>query len=206
MRRWFLVGLVLLIASPAAAGVPSPANSTVPCIIMCPQGDIPLEIVVRDLANNPLANVYVRVDFCEDHLVTPGSASIQDGPPFAFCCDFSCGAAGYTDANGRFVFALTGGGASALVPTCGIVADGVSLGGRISYSPDQNGDLVVDVADVALATALLGTSNPNMDLDCDGGLVDADDLAALSLHQGHMCHCPVPTRRNSWGQMKTLYR
>jgi hypothetical protein len=64
----------------------------------------------------------------------------------------------------------------------------------------------VDASDLAIGTALLGTSDVTMDLDCDGGLVDADDLAMLSLHQGHLCHCPVPTRRNSWGQMKTLYR
>src|SRR5262249_37633042 len=138
-----------------------------------------------------IANSYVEVVFCADH-AWAGAASI---PPFALCCDNPCGEAGYTDAQGRFTVALQGGGASPNPTTVLIRADGVVLADRASTSPDQNADLLVDATDLAIGTALLGTGDPTMDLDCDGGLVDADDLAVISLHQGHLCHCPVPTRR-----------
>ena len=202
MRRWFLVGFALFLASPAAAAVPSAANSTVPCIVMCPQGDIPLQITVRDFASNPVVNSHVEVVFCADG----APVSAESVPPFLLCCDNPCGEGGFTDAQGHFNFTLQGGGASANPTTVVIRADGVLLANRSSTSPDQNADLLVDATDLAIGTGLLGTGDVTMDLDCDGGLVDADDLAVISLHEGHVCHCPVPARRNSWGQMKTLYR
>jgi hypothetical protein len=33
-----------------------------------------------------------------------------------------------------------------------------------------------------------------LDLYCDGGAVDQDDLTVLTSHLGHACNCPVPAR------------
>ena len=57
---------VVLLAGPppAAAGVPSAANSELPsCLVLCPFGDLPFSVVVRDLANNPIINGPVVLDF-----------------------------------------------------------------------------------------------------------------------------------------------
>src|SRR6266851_2104172 len=48
----------------AAAGVVDPGLSTLPpCMALCPMGDMPFTVVTRDLANNPLAGIFVTLDF-----------------------------------------------------------------------------------------------------------------------------------------------
>lgn len=98
------VGLVLLVgaASAAAQGVPSPANSTLPPMIALvgstngvPAALGAFEVVVRDLANNPVPGAAVIVDlslaydlhFCVDPLdpgVTAGFATEYSGMRFGF--------------------------------------------------------------------------------------------------------------------------
>src|SRR5262249_49453257 len=55
---------LLVFATAAHAGVPSAANSTLPaCMALCPLGDMPFSVTVRDLANNPLNGASVVIDF-----------------------------------------------------------------------------------------------------------------------------------------------
>ena len=57
--------LALVLAGPAAAQIPSPRNSTVPnCIVVCPAGDLPVSVTVRDINNLPLVGVIVDLKFC----------------------------------------------------------------------------------------------------------------------------------------------
>ena len=58
----------------AHAGVPSPPNSTFPpCLVTCPLGDLYVEVIVRDIANNPLTGASVTFVFsdCPDAFLCP---------------------------------------------------------------------------------------------------------------------------------------
>lgn len=70
-------------------------------------------------------------------------------------------------------------------------------------SPDQNGDLRVDLVDVGIASAKLGSSDPTADFDHDGD-VDGADLAILNAHLGHVDYSRQPTSmaRQTWGGVK----
>src|SRR5689334_20762333 len=57
--------LALLPPLSASAAVPSPANSQVdPCLVLCPAGDFTFHVVVRDIANVPVAGASVVVNLC----------------------------------------------------------------------------------------------------------------------------------------------
>ncbi len=78
--------------------------------------------------------------------------------------------------------------------------EGLVLATRTTVvSPDQNGDLRVDLADFALANAKLGTGDPTADFDYDGE-VDEADLATLRSHLGHVDYSgqPTPGARTTW--------
>jgi len=203
MCRAVLLCLVLLGPATSFAGVPSPSNSTVPCFLACPGGDLSIVITVRDLAGNPVAGSAVAVEFCQDG--SPALATPDFRYTFAFCCQPGCGAVVFTAADGRATFQFPAGGVSDNPATANIRADGVLLGTRSIASPDQNGDGAVDAADLAIATALLGLPEPSADLDCDS-VVDPDDLALLASHDGHHCDCPVPAHGTTWGSVKVRYR
>jgi hypothetical protein len=76
---------------------------------------------------------------------------------------------------------------------------------NISYHPSVN-----PILDLLGNLGLLPNSNvvadPRMDLDCDGAMQDADDLAILQAHVGHACGGPTSPHKSSWGRVKVLYR
>jgi hypothetical protein len=204
MARFVL--LLVLVASSlgsvasASASVPSPTTSTLPdCLVACPGGDMTFTIVVRDFAANPIANSTVTID-------------LSNCPAFNVCPHCTDGyvydpvtrtVRKLTNAAGAVSFSICGGGACDIqVP---VFADGVFIGSRSLAVTDQNGDFVVDAADVGIANAKVGGAFPSADLDCDGD-VDADDVAIVQSHAGHLCVDPTPTRSSSWGTMKTIYR
>src|SRR5262245_7766156 len=177
---------------PASAGVPSPPNSFVdPCFIVCPNGDFPFHVVVRDVANVPLAGVVVLIDLCP-----------CVGPSFNLCPGISCQITAVTDSSGAVLFRIKAGGTCPL--PVNIRANGVLLAGRFIASPDQNGDLIVDAVDAAILGAKIGSSDPSGDLDCDGS-VTPNDMSVRALHSQHSCQV-VPTEAQSWGRMKSIYR
>lgn len=196
MSRVLLVlsALLLSCAAVASAQVPSPTQSTVdPCLIICPRGDFAFHVTVRDIAGAPISGSSVSVDFC------PVSPTIHLCPPLVVCT-----LQGVTGPSGQVAFAIAGGGVTST--NVSVTADGVVLAQLPVASPDQNGDLVVSATDVGIASGWIGMVNRTVDLDCDQGTVDAQDVAVVQAHLGHACDSPTSTDRSSWGQLKTMYR
>lgn len=205
-----LVGTVIAItaATMSVAAVPSPANSTLPlCMALCPLGDMPFTVVVRDLAANPIAGSTVVLDFS----ACPGAFLChQPGgtpPPYVL------------DPTARTIRAVTGAGGSVTIPahvggtgppgSVHVFADGVLLKNYALASPDQNGNgvcvSIVDTDDAIFATKL-GTSDPTADFDCDGD-VDALDQQIFFNHHSQFCDGFVdPARQSTWGSVKLHYR
>jgi hypothetical protein len=184
--------LALLSAPSANANVPSPPNSQVdPCLVICPAGDFTFHVVVRDIANVPIAGATVVINLCNC--------------PSVHLCSGPCDVLVSTDAAGNASFQIKGGG---LCPggTASVTADGVLLATRTVASPDQDGDLSVTSADIAIISGkLLLPYDPGADLNCDG-LVNSTDVAIATSHSDHNCQGIVPTEGQSWGKVKAIYR
>jgi hypothetical protein len=200
--------LMMLGTGPAAAAVPSVANSTVPpCLVACPFGDIPFDVVVRDLANNPVANSSVVIDFSECPAAFICTAPGSQPDPYTVNLPARTIQL-FSNASGLAHFPLrVGGGCGA--NTVRVFADGVLLGQRALASPDQDGDGFTSNIlnnDFAIFTAKLGTSDPTADLDCDSD-VDADDQQIFFTHASKTCQGFVDAaHRSSWGHVKSHYR
>jgi hypothetical protein len=201
MRRLlFLLTLAALAAMPAmsSAGVPDPFRSIVdPCLTICPLGDIPFTVRVRDIAGNPIINSFVELNLCDATNVRycPSGSS-------------SCSRTMLTDVSGTATFVLEAGGISSGSQLASIRADGVLLAYRPVASPDQNGDLWVNGTDQGILTAKLGAVDPTGMIACDvsTNVVTQADLDAQLLHMGHACGAPVPVNPQSWGDLKIIYR
>ena len=192
----------------AQGGVPSAANSTVtPCLVACPLGDITFSVVVRDIANNPLAGASVVLDFssCPEAFIctTPGMTP----DPYTVFPESRL-IRMFTDALGSTNFPLRVGGLCALA-TVSVFANGTLLATRGLASPDQDGNgVVVSVIgnDDPLYLPKVGTNDPTADFDCDGD-VDPDDTFIFYAHHSHACEGFVdPARRSTWGRVKSFYR
>jgi hypothetical protein len=193
------VAITLMSTSPARSAVPSPANSTHdPCFVACPLGDITYHVIVRDLANNPVAGSNVVLDFSQCgfvHCQNPGPGIIANDA--AHTMSTTANAAGVAS------FPLKMGGCC---PAVRILADGVVLAGVSMSSPDQDANLTVNGTDASILTGLMSMPYSVCgDLNCDG-IVNVNDLAVLTAHNGHGCLGVVPTRLRSWGAVKTIYR
>jgi len=210
-RRLPLLVLPLVLAlapTPAAAGVPSPANSTVPpCLVACPIGDLAFDVVVRDLANNPVVNSTVVLDFSR----CPGAflCTVPGMSPDPYLVDTGTRTLRRTtDATGLAHFPLRVGGVGAIGEVW-VLADGVVLAQRGLASPDQDGNGFVSwylLGDYTAFASKLGTPDPTGDFDCNG-IVDAADEAAFFQHDAHACEGIVDgTRRVNWGRLKAHYR
>lgn len=199
------LAIITLFASPGFAQVvpvPSPANSTVPsCISVCPAGDRPaFTVIVRDFSGLTLSNSAVYLDACgcaNSHFcpLMPGDDYYVPGP--------MCQPAKITNALGRASFTPRLGGACS--GPFRVLADGVILKNPVLASIDQNGDLMVTAADVAIHAAKIGTSDLTGDFDCNG-VVDQLDEEMLQEHMGHTCDASTGIRGIPWGALKVIYR
>ncbi len=197
---------VMLFAVPARAGVPSSANSSLPaCMALCPFGDAPFSVVVRDIANNPVAGSSVVLDFSScpgAYLCTIG------GEPDAIVDLPSRTVRGITNVSGNATLHAHVGGTGP-AGSVRVFADGVLLQSYALASPDQDGDgFVVSIIgpDDAIFAAKLGTTNPTADFDCSG-LVDFMDEQFFYAHHSQSCNSYVdPVRRSTWGAVKLHYR
>jgi hypothetical protein len=192
-------------ASSALAGVPSPANSTIPaCLATTPGGNILSTIIVRDFSSNPVANSLVVIDYsqcagfapCAQGGIGPGDGYILD--PINKTIRMFSGPQGQAPFHLR-----AGGGCSS--NGIRIYADGVLLGSVHAASADQNGDLSVDAADIAVVHAKIGTADLSGDLDCNGA-VNATDEGIVTGYVGVNCLDPTDTVPRSWGSIKLIYR
>jgi hypothetical protein len=171
------------LAGSAVAGIADPQASTLdPSLVACPAGDMVFTVITRHIDMVPWAEGPVTLRFCDCagfHLEPRAALYTIDGD--------GCSISEVPDGNGVSRFPVVGGG------TCGdlvrIDAGGVPLGYRPVASPDQDGDLVVTNADLALIQSKLGTNDPTADFDGDGAVTAAD----LTIAQAHLGHSAAAT-------------
>jgi hypothetical protein len=206
----FVATTLLLVAGVASAGIIDPCNSpatfngTLPaCLFVCPQGDtdsfavqgFTLSFIINDLGGAPIPDIpgtdFYMID-CDpvlDLTLCAGSAS----------------SAADSATNGNGQTTMSNGSMSA-----GGCADGISVvvQGFILQdpndncndycwdvkvrSPDINGDLVVNLVDLALFAACFPPQpyDPCCDFDCNA-TVNLQDLARFAFHfgpPGHQCN------------------
>lgn len=204
--RLVLLGAIVTCAlvfspRPAVAGFPITSESYVdPCIVVCPAGDSIFTVFAR--RGGTWSGDPVWIDFCS----CPGLhlAPLSGGEPYAIYDNCNV-VRSNLEYNGLAEFPLKAGGVcsganitiSLFVPT-NFVRTSVA-------SPDQDGDLFVDAADLAIIEGKLGTSDPTADLNCDG-LVNSTDMAIATAHLGHHSEVVTPTSRATWGRLKMTYR
>lgn len=197
---------LLALATPAHGAVPSAATSTVPsCMALCPFGDLPFTVVVRDIASNPVTASMVVLDLSGCPLANLCISVPQPG----LIVDLGARTIrGFTDASGSITFAAHVGGTGP-AGSVRLFADGVLLRSYALASPDQDGNGIVGTTlgtDGPLFSARLGTSDARADFDCSG-IVDGADQTIFFQHQSQACGGFVdPARRSSWGVVKLHYR
>jgi hypothetical protein len=188
LRKAAMTACGLAVAATAFAGVPSPGNSTIPGrinLVGTDVGGVPdaaasgatVTVTVRDLANNPIANSTVVLDFANCTVDT----RFGDVQPFAGLTT-NCGAKtvrAFTDVAGQATFVVVGGGfgtPAAHAVGCGrVFADGVQLGTLNVGFYDMNGVAGVGGADLALwASDFGGGGTDRTDYDNSGATGGAD--------------------------------
>jgi hypothetical protein len=181
---------VLFGAAVAYAGVPSPLNSTIPARINLVGFDAGsstadtapafalVSVTVRDLANNPIPNSSVIIDFAGDVSdLRIGDTVDQYYPGVTSNCS-SHGVHIVSDGSGVASLAVIGGGKPGAAHSMGgkVYADGVLLGSIAVGMYDEDGAGGVSIADLSIwATDFFGGSNPERsDFDNASGVTIAD--------------------------------
>lgn len=184
----------VMFAAVAFAGVPSPGNSTIPLRINLVGHDIStgqpdgaqlfsaVTVTVRDLANNPIGNSSVVIDFSG----CVSDTRIGDVQPLAGLtanCSTK-GVSALTDVAGLVTFTIEGGGtagAPAHAFAAGkVYADGVLLGNINVGLFDLNGVTGVDGLDLSLFGADLFSVGEEDRTDYDNSsVVDGLDLSVF---------------------------
>jgi hypothetical protein len=194
------LGILPALALPARADLPSPANTIVPpgiALVGTSAGVVDPNgrtiIVVRDAANEPLANATVSLEFAgcaADPARDLFLATSQPFPGVQYDCATNRALA-VTDANGRVEFRLVGAahavrGITGITQPCVVVrVDGVVVnnGNPIRLSAfDQDGGGGVTAADVSLFMDRLFRSPAGYSTRADfngDGLCNSADLALI---------------------------
>lgn len=153
----------------ALAQCGSPAMSSIPTAFpVCPSGDLPMRVIIRDTGGNP----------CPGEPIT----MVING------C--SCGPTTYTsltNASGVATFSPSMGGFCSM-PLLAIFLGGSGLvlgSANLVNSPDMNGDCSVNLTDIgmfaqAYATGLVAPIDFNLD-----GIVNLADIVLMAGHIGH---------------------
>ena len=196
LRKAALTACGLAVAATAFAGVPSPGNSSMSasCIrlvnkdaggVAAPNGAF--TVTVRDLANNPIANSTVVLDF--NNCAVPADIRVQNGGQPAGLVQ-NCAAHTVrlsSNASGQVTFIVVGGaqnagnGPGATAACARVIADGVNLGSVAVAAFDGNGAGGLSPGDIgALVGDLFGSFKSRSDLDCSGALSPADIGALVS--------------------------
>jgi flagellar hook capping protein FlgD len=182
MKRFVILGLIaaLPLAGPSRAGTPLPTPSQVDsCIVTCPAGDSIFTVVVHQWNGQPVVggDVVLDFEFCPNiHLASSNPPGLYEVEPTVVLS--------FTNALGQVDIPLAAGGACANLIR--VYCSGQLLRSRPVASFDQDGDLAVTVADLALVDAKIGTSDRTADYNCDGAVTAADyDIAVAHLGHAH---------------------
>jgi len=181
--------IVTLIPAPVqATGVPSPANSTTPaCVTLVgsdgnltasPVGEF--SVIFRDLANNPVPNLLIDVDFS----LVPELFIAAHQPDPALLVDCAGKKVSKrTDVNGRADFCIVGASTDAFPPStllggCRIYAGGTLIASPTASAFDLDGRDGVGAGDLFefLNDFVTGLNYGRSDFDCSGS-IGAGDLA-----------------------------
>jgi hypothetical protein len=179
-------------AAVAFAGVPSPANSTIPARINLVGYEVgsgladgaaagaTVTVTVRDLANNPIPNSSVVLDFSG----CVSDTRIDDSQAYFPGLTANCGAhsvSSLTDGAGVATFVVVGGGLASVSPAHAVGAgkvwaDGVLLGNMGVGTYDENGAGGVGGADLSrfLGDFVGGTNPDRSDFNGAAGVGGAD--------------------------------
>ena len=176
-QRWF-VSPTANLSSTANIGIP--INSYFDkCIVTCPANDSVYTVVVHDFWGNPVANSDVVIDFSRC-----GSVILAEPPPGQYELRPGALVLKPSDFLGRADFPLASGGTCAPGPIK-VYASGNLQGSRQFVAAfDQDGDLAVTEADLAMVQAKIGTSDLTADFDCDSAVTSNDYDIAIT-HLGH---------------------
>src|SRR5574341_104091 len=139
-----------------------------PCLTLCPAGDIPFHVYLRDTLNNPIVSYSnVWLDFTNCSGIVPCTSQTQW--PIVY-------ASVPSDSTGKVTFSVKAGGCDTcyayVYAGCGLI-DSVLV-----KTVDINGDLFVKPTD--------WNNSLCNDYDCDGAYVN--DFAEFNLHQQHVGH------------------
>lgn len=185
-RALTLAVALSLAPAPASATFPPIPNATVPaCIslvgsdgnVASPRGAF--SVVVRDLANNPMPGVTVRVDLSGATDLRLCAQQLASG--LVIDCVGNAASA-VTDANGVARFTLLGGStagpATTLQNNGRVYADGVHIGSPTVSVYDLDGISGVGANDLSLWLSDFVTGQPHgrSDFDCSGS-IGANDLS-----------------------------
>ncbi len=200
MARSFALALALAlaVAAPVAAlaGIPAPINYIVPDYITvvghngggAPDPAGQFEIILRDLANNPIAGAWVALEFaaCTDVRICqtqPAPGTVVD------CTPGAPRLLALSDANGRVVFDIVGQGMNAgASPGPGLGCMAVVVGGVVAKWVtvavlDQNGGVSapgVEITDLTAWLKDLGSGNYYGRSDYNrNGVLDVVDFVVL---------------------------
>lgn len=177
----------LLAVHAAVAGIPSPANSSIPSHIhiVGRYGSQPdtsaglFSVTARDLANNPISGAAIFVDFSWNPDVRLATDQLTSS------VTVNCGSRtvrAYTDSRGQAFFTILGTGtgtpAGSTVPTTRIYLDGMLLGVVPTSIYDLDGLNGIGANDLSLWLNDFGTGTNPLRGDYDGsGFVGANDLS-----------------------------
>lgn len=208
-RLAFTLLLCLSTENPAHAGGDCVAeySSADPALVLCPAGDLEFHADAR-IAPGVLA---FRVFQILLDITDATGLRLAGAQPDPACQLATYGGRDYAlqscSPMGHAVFRLSGGGCgTGVVLPVGNSHDAVVLATPTTFlSPDQDGNLFVDGADLALVEAKLGTHDPTADFDFDGTVTEGDQSIAQA-HFGHLASGsgPVAARRGTWGRLKSL--
>jgi hypothetical protein len=188
-KLWLLLGL--LVALPAAADVPDPAQCIVPDLLTLVARDgggnvdsgYPYTVVLKKFSGQPYRNGTVVIDFtnCPDLRICTDQG---DPNTFVYCDAIVRTVRASSDINGRVTFHVAGGATNAgaspgpTAPAVNVYADGVFLKTVRAAALDQQGSNGVDGGDQStwLADHFSGQSFARSDYDGDG-MLSGNDLS-----------------------------
>jgi hypothetical protein len=149
-------------------------------MVTCPGGDSTYVVIVRFFSGDPWAKTPVSLQLC-----SCGGYRLSGAGAHPYTVDSSSCVVSMQGSlqTGAALFPLAGGG---LCPedSIAVAAEGVILGFTHAVSIDQNGDLAVNGADVAIVESKVGTADVTADFDGDGQ-VTAADVEIVMEHLGH---------------------